>query len=129
MRMVSARRSLPGDRAPHAHWLFRPGDGDPSCVCILEYEDGDYWVIDSPTGTYASGHADRGKWRIEEERYLAQGYIREAQAKANGLIPSSWSRATPDPEAEWQRRFRRRRVAALLVLIVVLVVAWMFVSR
>lgn len=110
-----------GDRGSRrAHWLFKPANGEPSSLCILEYDDGDYWVFDSPTGTYAAGHADRGKWQLEEESYLAKGYVREAEAKASGLIPASWSRATPDPEALWQRKFRMRRAAALLGLIVVL---------
>ncbi len=116
-------------RAPRAHWLFRPVNGESSCLCILEYEDRDYWVFDSPTGTYAAGHADRGKWRLAEESYLAKGYVREAQAKASGLIPSSWCRAAPDPEALCQRKFQIRRTVALLVLIVVLVLAWAFVLR
>ena len=114
---------------PQAHWLFRPAEDEPSCLCILEYGDGDYWVFDSPTGNYAAGHADRGEWRLEEEHYLAKGYVREAQAKAIGLIPPWWSRATPDPEALWQRAFRRRRVVALLVLIAVLVLAWVVLIR
>jgi hypothetical protein len=109
---------------PQAHWLFKPAKDEPSCLCIVEFEDGDYWVFDSPTGTYAAGHADRGKWRLVEENYLANGYVREAQAKANGLIPSSWSRSTPGPEPMWQRKFRRRRAVALLVLFVVFVLAW-----
>jgi hypothetical protein len=109
--------------------LFRPTEGEPSCLCIVEYEDGDYWVFDSPTGTYAAGHAERGKWRLEEQSYLAMGYVREVEAKATGLIPSSWSRATPDRDAMWQRTFRRRRAIGLLVLIVVLVLVLVVVTR
>jgi hypothetical protein len=114
---------------PQAHWLFKSANDGLSCLCILEYGNGDYWVFDSPTGTYAAGHADRGKWRLVEESYLAGGYVREAQAKANGLIPPSWSRSIPDPDAKWRQKFRRRRVAAVLVLIVVLVLAWVIVIR
>ena len=117
------------DRGPaRAHWLFRSTGGEPSCLCILEYEDGRYWVFDSPTGTYASGHADRGKWRLEEERYLARGYVREAEAKASGLIPSNWYGAPPDPEVLWQRKLRMRRALAILIVTLVVVLAWAFIS-
>jgi hypothetical protein len=101
--------------------LFKPGNPEPSSLCVLELPDGDYWVIDSPTGTYRAGHADRGKWRLVEQDYLARGYIREAEAKASGLIPSSWSRATPDPELSWQQRRRVWREVTLLVLLAVLI--------
>jgi hypothetical protein len=111
---------------PVAHWLFKSVNDELLCLCILEYDDGDYWVFDSPTGTYAAGHADRGKWRLVEETYLSRGYVREAQAKANGLIPLSWSRSIPDPDAKWQQGLRRR-VGAILVLIVVVVLAWVVI--
>jgi hypothetical protein len=105
---------------PQAHWLFKPTAGEPACLCIVVYADGDYWVFGSPSGSYSAGHADKGRWRLVEEGYLREGYVREAEAKATGLIPSEWSRPTPDPEASWQRTFRRRRAVGLLVLVVVL---------
>ena len=95
---------------PQAHWLFKPAKDEPSCLCIVEFEDGDYWVFDSPTGTYAAGHADRGKWRLVEENYLADGYVPEAQAKANGLIPS-WPAVPRDSSNEAGDTFAVRPVS------------------
>jgi hypothetical protein len=101
--------------APRPHWLFKPDRRGPSCLCILELADGDYWVVDSPTGTYRAGHADRGKWEVAEEEYVAKGYVREEQAKAIGLIPRTWCHAVPNPEAS--ARGRVVRVLALLILV------------
>lgn len=106
---------------PRPHWLFAPGDGEPSCLCILELPGGEYWVVDSPTGTYRSGHADRGKWRQAEQGYLAQGYIPEAAAKAQGLITGEWTRAVPSPE----QGGRRRAMHAVGLLFVIAVLAAM----
>lgn len=45
------------------HWLFKPMPDGVACLGIEIFPDGDYWVYDSPSGTYAAGHADKGKWR------------------------------------------------------------------
>jgi hypothetical protein len=82
-------------RTPEANWLFKRVADSVKCLCILELANGDYWVVDSPTGTYMSGHADRWHWRLAEAEYLAQGYVREFEAKSRGFISPSWSRATP----------------------------------
>src|SRR5437870_48731 len=49
-------------RTPEAYWLFKRVADSVKCLCILELANGDYWIIDSPTGTYMSGHADRWHW-------------------------------------------------------------------
>src|SRR5947209_20615902 len=49
-------------RTPEAYWLFKRVADSVKRLCILELANGDYWIIDSPTGTYMSGHADRWHW-------------------------------------------------------------------
>lgn len=114
---------------PEAHWLFKRAADSVACLCILELANGDYWVIDSPTGTYMSGHKDRGHWRRAEAEYLAQGYVREPEAKSQGLIPPSWSRATPDPIALVGRRHRVRAMILAVLVIAAVVVLALFVPR
>ncbi|PYM69922.1 MAG: hypothetical protein DME03_21705 [Candidatus Rokuibacteriota bacterium] len=115
-------------RTPEAYWLFKRVADSVKCLCVLELANGDYWVIDSPTGTYMSGHADRWHWRLAEAEYLAQGYVREFEAKSRGLIPPSWSRATPDPT----RLVARHRVRATILMLLIITAAVMlalFVPR
>jgi hypothetical protein len=116
-------------RTPEAHWLFKRVADSMKCLCILELANGDYWVIDSPTGTYMAGHADRGQWHLAEAEYLAQGYVREFEAKSRGLIPPSWSRATPDATQLVARRHRVRATILMLLIITAVVILALFVPR
>jgi hypothetical protein len=111
-----------------AHWLFKPAADRVISLCILELANGDYWVVDSPTGTYMAGHRDRGNWSLVEAEYLAQGYVRESEAKARGLIPAAWSRATPTP-APVAQRHRWHASILLLVIMVAAVLLALFVPR
>jgi hypothetical protein len=103
--------------ATQVHWLFKPTPQGVSCLGIQVFPDGDYWVYDSPTGTYAAGHADRGRWRAVYERYVADGYVAERDAKATGLVAPSWTRQPPNPPWARQRRIARLRAAAVLVML------------
>lgn len=114
---------------PEAHWLFKRGADNVACLCILELADGDYWVIDSPTGTYMSGHRDRGHWQLAEAEYLAQGYVRELEAKSQGLIPPSWNRARPDPIRLVARRHRLRALILVALIITAVVALALLVPR
>src|SRR5262249_33861906 len=76
--------AMGGTRPAQAHWLFKNPRGRLSCVCILEYEDGDYWVFDSPSGTYAARHTDRRTWPSLEDRYPAG---RRQMAWGEGEVP------------------------------------------
>jgi hypothetical protein len=49
---------------PQVHWLFKPTSGGFALFGIEVFPGGDYWVHESPTGTYAAGHGDKGKWRV-----------------------------------------------------------------
>ncbi|HET8645564.1 MAG TPA: hypothetical protein VFO85_08765 [Vicinamibacteria bacterium] len=116
--------------ASEPHWLIK-GTGDAvHCLCILELPNGEYWVVGSPTGTYLSGHADRGHWRRAEAEYLAQGYLREADAKAQGLVPPAWSGGVPDPKRLLYPPWRRARFVLLMVaLLTATGVALVMVAR
>jgi hypothetical protein len=98
------------------HWLFKATGSGVFCLGIQVFADGDYRVIHSPTGTYLAGHADRGKWRLEHDRYVGQGYVPESEAKAAGLIPESWNKQPPPPP--WVRKKRIARVVGLAVLMI-----------
>jgi hypothetical protein len=100
------------------YWLFKATGKGLSCLGIQVVPDGDYLVIDSPTGTYLAGHADRGKWRLEHDRYVDHGYLPELEAKAAGLIPESWKRQPPAPP--WVRKRRVVSVAGVAVLMILL---------
>jgi len=100
------------------HWLFKAAGEGVSGLGIQVFADGDYLVMDSPTGTYLAGHADRGKWRLEYDRYVGQGYVSESEAKAAGLIPESWHGEPPPPG--WVRKRRTARVVGLAVLLTLL---------
>jgi hypothetical protein len=111
----------------HVHWLFKAMPRGVACLGIEVYPNGDYWVYDSPTGTYAAGHADKGKWRVVYDEYLADGYVPEAVAKASGLVPVSWSRQPPRPPWAAARRIARLRLAVLVLLALLgtlLAIAW-----
>ena len=111
-------------RESQTHWLFKATGSGLSCVGIQVFADGDYLVIDSPTGTYLAGHADRGKWRLEHDRYVGQGYVPELEAKAAGLIPESWNRQPPRPP--WERKRRVARIVGVAVLTILLAgVMWL----
>jgi hypothetical protein len=111
----------------NVHWLFRgAGAAQPECMGIQVFSDGDYQVIDSPTGTYMGGHADRGKWRREYDRYLALGYVPEAEAKAAGLIPQSWSREAPSPPWMARRAKGRLWLIATASIVIALLGALLF---
>jgi hypothetical protein len=116
-------------RTPEAHWLFKRVADSVECLCVLELTNDDYWVVDSPTGTYMSGHADRGRWHQAEAEYLAQGYVREFEAKSRGLIPPSGSQATPDPTRLVARRHRVRATMIALLVITAVVILALFVPR
>ena len=106
------------------HWLFRPSGKNLSCLGIQVFPDGDYLVIDSPTGTYMAGHADRGRWRLEHDRYVAEGYIPELEAKAAGLVSESWSRQPPPPP--WVRKRHIARAVGVAVLTIALgILIWL----
>jgi hypothetical protein len=112
---------------PQVHWLFKTTPGGLACLGIEVLPGGDYWVYDSPTGTYAAGHAEKGKWREVYDQYLADGYVPEAVAKAHGLVPVSWSRQPPRPPWAAARRITRLRLAGLALLALlgtVLAIAW-----
>jgi hypothetical protein len=108
--------------AARTHWYFKPLAGSLSCLGIMERANGDYCVIDSPSGTYLSGHADRGLWREAEERYLAEGYLPEAEAKTRGLIPASWNRATPDLQGSRRGHLLRNAILGVIVVALTLLV-------
>jgi hypothetical protein len=116
---------------PQLHWLFKPSSGGFVHLGIEVLPDGDYWVYDSPTGTYAAGHGDKGKWRVVYEQYLAEGYVSEHEAKATGLVPPSWTRLAPSPP--WARRRRIGRVWATAIVLGLLatsaVLAWLSWAR
>jgi len=106
------------------HWLFKPTGQGLSCLGIQVFADGDYLVIDSPTGTYLAGHRDRGKWHWELDRYVGEGYVPEREAKAAGLIPESWNRQPPPPP--WLRKTRIARLVGLAILMILLAsVIWL----
>jgi hypothetical protein len=107
------------------HWLFKAIPQGFTCLGIQVFPGGDYWVFDSPTGTYAAGHADKGKWRAVYEQYLADGYVSERDAKAVGLVPPSWTRQPPSPP--WARRTRVARRWGAFVLLMMLAILGMAV--
>jgi hypothetical protein len=100
----------------HVQWLFKPTSRGLDCLGIEVFPDGDYWVYDSPTGTYAAGHADKGKWQLVYDQYVADGYVPEAAAKARGLVPPSWSRQPPRPPWAAARRAARMRLAVVFLV-------------
>jgi hypothetical protein len=109
--------------APPVHWLFKSTPRGVACLGIEVYPDGDYWVYDSPTGTYTAGHADKGKWHAVYDQYVADGYVPEAAAKLAGWVPQSWSRQPPRPPWAWARHLARARLAAILVTIIAAIIA------
>jgi hypothetical protein len=108
------------------YWMFKPMPGGVACLGIEVFPDGDYWVYDSPTGTYSAGHRDKGKWRAVYDEYRAQGYVPEDAAKAAGLIPQSWTRQPPRPPWAGIQRRARRRFALWLSIALLLLAALLF---
>jgi hypothetical protein len=117
-------RTVGENDAPQAHWFFKSEAKGVTSLCVLVLADGDFWVVDSPTGTYLSGHAERGKWRAAAAQYLAEGYVAESQAREQGLISASWSRPAPDPAS-----LRPRAITHTTVILVLIIVALVVLIR
>ena len=116
------------DIGTQVHWLFKPTSGGFTRLGIEVFPGGDYWVYDSPTGTYAAGHRDKGKWRAVYEEYLAEGYVPEREAKAMGLVPESWAEQPPRPPWAGKTQKARLRLAASLLLLLATagMLAWLW---
>ncbi|MCX5659823.1 MAG: hypothetical protein NTW19_08890 [Planctomycetota bacterium] len=78
------------------YWFFNPADDTRRPVGLVRGKSAAF-VVNSPTGSYLTGHGEG--WASKWEEFFLAGFVEEAQAMKDGLVPSSWTPPALSPNS------------------------------